>query len=387
MLLAQAISKTSGSLAEAQNTYKENVIVVNTWVTSVLTSSLPTLNQIPPDWQDFVDAYTKANQDALNWVNNVMARLLDVPDEVQNYNSIVTQLLSDAQSQANTLVSNPGDSMALQILQNDLKALTNQLNLVTAFISGAVSSLQQFKDVLPDMAVQLQAIADKSATDANADQQKIDTLKQDIANLQAEIKSLTASIVALAIVDGVALTLGTVATIAAWPFGALTWLVMGPAVAVASVFIALDSIKLVGDKAQLEADQQQVTGLTQDVATLQILAQNYTEMANQTSVVQDSLQSVLAAWQVLASDVSMAVNDIQSAIADAGSANFSAVVKDLDDAVLEWNAAYGQAGDLHLDLQVNNAELQIGMTADQVQAATASAQTLDIIQYYNQLTF
>lgn len=387
MLLAQAISKNTVSLAEAQNTYKENVIVVNTWVTSVLTSSLPTLQNIPPDWQDFVNAYTKANQDALSWVNNVMARLLDVPDEVQNYNSIITQLLQDAQQQANVLVKNPGDSMALQMLQNDLKGLTSQLNLVTAFISGAVSSLQQFKDVLPDMALQLQAIADKSAADAKADQGQIDTLKKDIANLQAEIKSLTASIVALAIVDGVALTLGTVATIAAWPFGALTWLVMGPAVVVASVFIALDSIKLVGDKAQLEADQQQVTGLTQDVATLQLLAQNYTEMANQTAVVQDSLQSVLAAWQVLSSDVGMAVNDIQSAIADAGSTNFTAVVKDITDALTEWNAAYDQAGALHLDLQVNNAELQIGMTADQVQAATASAKTLDIIQYYNQLQF
>jgi hypothetical protein len=104
-------------------------------------------------------------------------------------------------------------------------------------------------------------------------------------------------------------------------------------------------------------------------------------------VVQDSLQLVLAAWQVLASDVNMAINDIQAAIADAGSANFTAVVNDLDDAVLEWNAAYNQAGDLHLDLQVNNAELQIGMTAEQVQAATASAQTLDIIQYYNQIQF
>ena len=355
MLLAQAISKNTVSLAEAQNTYKENVIVVNTWVTSVLTSSLPTLQNIPPDWQDFVNAYIKANQDALNWVNNVMARLLNVPDEVQNYNSIIIQLLQDAQLQANNLVSNPSDSMALQMLKNDLNSLINQLNLVTTFISGAISSLQQFKDVLPDMAAQLQAIADKSAADAKADQSQIDKLKQDIANLQSEIKSLTASIIALSIVDGVALTLGVVATIAAWPFGALTWFVMGPAIAVASVYIALDSIKLTADKAQLEADQQQVTGLTQDVATLQILAQNYTEMANQTAVVQDSLQSVLAAWQVLSSDVGMAVTDINAALADAGSTNFNAVVKDLNNALNEWKAAYDQAGALHLDLQFNNA--------------------------------
>lgn len=56
MLLSHAIQKNVVSLAQAQNTYKENVIAVNILVTSVLTSSLPTLNNNPPDWQEFVTA-------------------------------------------------------------------------------------------------------------------------------------------------------------------------------------------------------------------------------------------------------------------------------------------------------------------------------------------
>ena len=108
MNLAHAIRKNVASLAQAQTTYKENVIAVNTLVTSVLTSSLPTLNNNPPDWTEYVTAYTAANADALGWVNNVMARLLDVPDEVQGYNPIISQLLTDAQAQATILKATPG---------------------------------------------------------------------------------------------------------------------------------------------------------------------------------------------------------------------------------------------------------------------------------------
>ena len=83
--------------------------------------------------------------------------------------------------------------------------------------------------------------------------------------------------------------------------------------------------------------------------------------------------------------MALAVNDIKTATADAGSANFTAVASDIDDAIVEWAAAYKQAGDLHLELNVNNAQLEVGMTQAQVLAATAAAPTVDIITYYNQV--
>jgi len=385
MLLAHAIRNNVVPLAQAQNTYKENVVAVNTLVTSVLTSSLPTLFQNPPDWQDFVNAYTTANGEALNWVNNVMARLLDVPDEVQGYNTIISQLLQDAKTQASTLINQPSNQTALQILNQDLTGLSNQLNIVVTFISGAVTNIQSFKDKLPDMAAQLQTIAQKSSKDADADQAQIDKLNADIARLQNEIKSLTASIIALGIVDGVALTIGVVTTIALWPVGAAVWFVMGPAVAVASTYIALDALQIKADKAQIEQDQQIITGLTADVATLHVLANNYADMASQAEAIETNLKAILAEWQTLESDVNAAIADIRTAISDASSANFKAVLNDINDAITEWNDAYAQAGSLHLDLQVNNAQLQIGMSSSDVQNALASGETLSIIEYYNRL--
>lgn len=383
--LALAIRRNSKSLAAAQTTYKQNVVAVNTVMTSVLTSSLPSLNQNPPDWSDFIAAYEQANGDALNWVNNVMARLLNVPQEVLGYNSVISQVLQDAKTQAQNLVAQPSNQTALAALNQDLNTLTGQLGLVTSFIVGAINALQQTSDNLPDMAQQLQTIATKSSNDANADQAQIDSLNQQISQLKDDIKSLTAAIIALGIADGIALTLGVAATIAAWPVGALVWFVLGPVVAVATTFIALDAEKIKADQASIQAKLSQITGITADVATLHVLANNFADMANQTEAIESSLQAVLAEWQTLESEVNAAVNDIRTAISDSSGANFTAVLNDVTQAITEWNDAYAQAGSLQLDMQVNNAQLQLGMSSSQVQSTLAGGQTVDLISYYNQV--
>jgi len=97
-------------------------------------------------------------------------------------------------------------------------------------------------------------------------------------------------------------------------------------------------------------------------AALQILSKNFTAMATEADDTEANPQAILAEWQALEADVALAVNDIKTAVTDAGSANFTAVVSDLDDAIVEWAAAYKQAGDLHLELNVNNAQLEVGMS-------------------------
>ncbi|MNG07310.1 hypothetical protein D3C84_906050 [compost metagenome] len=109
-------------------------------------------------------------------------------------------------------------------------------------------------------------------------------------------------------------------------------------------------------------------------------------MAAQSVAIEANLQAVLAEWQTLENDVNAAVTEIRTALSDASGSNFSAVLNDVNDAISAWNDSYAQAGSLQLDLQVNNANLQYGMSSAQVQTAMAGAQTVDLISYYNQVS-
>src|SRR5215475_8264544 len=123
MTIADAINAHMPSVAKAATSYKQDVVSVNALINSVLSSTIPTLNQVPPDFKDYTDAHVAAQTAALTWVNDVMARLLSVPENVQNYDTLLVALLNDAEQQATTLVGDPNNAVALQLLKNDLNGL------------------------------------------------------------------------------------------------------------------------------------------------------------------------------------------------------------------------------------------------------------------------
>jgi hypothetical protein len=383
--LSKAIGKGMPRFAATATTYQTNVCIVNTYCSNVMSSTLPVVPVQPKDWQSYVTAWETAETVALKWVNTCMARLLEVPQDVQNYNATINGLLQDAITQTNALIANPGNQAAKAALNNDLTALPQQLQLVEAFVTGAINALQGFQDQLPTMAAQLTQISNLAIADNKVDQQAIAALQQDINQLQSDIDSLTAAIIALAIADGVALTLGVVASIVAFPVGLLTWFVLGPAIAVATTYIALDAEQIKADKAKIDADQSNMSDLTASCSVLSTMSTTYSNLANQSQTIQTALQAVLAEWQILSGDIGVALSDIQAAINDEQTPNYPAVLADLQAAQTEWSAAYTQAGSLVLNLQVNTAPLQIGMSSSQVQSAVAGGQTLDLITYFNQV--
>lgn len=385
MLLAHAIKKNTSSLVQAQNNYKSNVITTNTFMTSVLTSQIPNLNYKPKDFPEYLTAFQKANVTALDWSNKVMAKLLTVPDEIVSYNDIIISLLNDAQAQTQTLKTYPNNSIALKILTNDLDTLSTQLSMVTGFISGAITNIEGVKNDLPDMAKELQSIANNAINDEKADKKQIDDLNKAIATLKSDINACTAAIVAAGIATGVSVTLGTIATIVAWPVGAVTWFFVAPVVAASIYVIAIDSIKIKNDKNEIEALQKEITGVTADVSTLSILAQNFTDMADQATKVQSNLQAVLDEWVILENDVNKAITEIKDSIVEKNEQKFNEILTDLSEATVAWNDAYTQAGALHLDLEVSDSNLELGMSSDEVKAAMASGKVVDIISYYNSL--
>ena len=384
--LSSTIRDRATALVDTQVTYKQQVVTVNQWVNGVVRSSLPVFpgSTQPADWQQYLDARTSALEASYNWVNDVLARLLSVPGEVITYNSEVTQLLADAANQATALQANPGNTAARTALTQDLQGLQSQLSLVSTFVSGALTQVQNFKDQLPAMSANLTTVANLATADSKVDATKIAQLVADINRLQSEIDGLIAAMVALGIADAAALTLGGIASIVAFPVGLVSWLFMGPIVAVATYELVMDGEKITADKQQIEADQANMDDLTQAVAALNLLANQYAGMVTAAEGVEQGLAAVLTEWQAFEADVAGAINEINTAVADESATNFAAVAADLQQAGAEWTAVYTQAGALEIDLQVNDANLTVGMSAAEVSSALAAGKVwTNPIEYFN----
>jgi hypothetical protein len=381
--LTQAISKNMPLLAQASSAYKINVVTVNTYVNNVLSSSLPTVTPEPTDWPAYVTAWEQASSEALKWVNQCMARLLSVPQDVENYNPIISALLADAITQTNTLINNPNNQAALAALCNDLNQIPSQLSLVETFIAGAIQALQNFQDVLPSMATQLQNLSQLAASDNKADQAQIAKLQVEVNRLQDDINSQIASIIGFGVVDVAAISLGIVASVMAFPVGLITWFVLGPAVAVATTYIALDAKQIVADKAAIRQTQGEMSDLTIACSVLATMSTTYGNLAKQSQTIQTALQAILAAWQTMAGDLTAAITDARTAISDKNANNFQGVLLDVQGAQTEWRATDAQAAGLVLNLQVNTAQLQVGMSQSTVAQTLQGGQVIPLVQYFN----
>ena len=387
MRLTDAFKSHSKKLGETTLTYQQNVATVNNQMVALFQTALPTLVAPPPDYAEFTDAYVKGKAAASTWTNSVMVALLNTPTEVTDYNTEIVGLLTDAQSQANILLLNPANTTALTCLKKDLHNVSRPLAAVESTILDTLARVNTFgADTLPTIAYELLDIANRSALDSDADQGQIDALNSEIKSLQADIDQKEAELITMGVMLGVTLIVGVALLYVGAEFVALDCLGMVAAIADTTYTIAMDSIAIKDDMRQISADRASMDQLTQDVSTLSTLANSYANLAEQTTALTTNLQAILSEWQALEADVNQAIADIDDAVFDVSLPDYTATLADINEALTEWNKAYVQAVNLFIPISYTNAEIQVGMSSEEVQAAMQTSTTIPITDYYALVT-
>ncbi|HEV7503891.1 MAG TPA: hypothetical protein VGS07_03170 [Thermoanaerobaculia bacterium] len=381
MLLSEAIAKNASNVAAAQLTYQQNVVAVTTAMFAVSQTSLPSLFFPPPNFSDFATALLAAKANALQWTNEVLAKLLDVPDDVANNNQVITQILSTCATFAQQLEQAPNPEI-LQALNADLTALSSQLGLMTTFISGALDQVTNFNNLLPTLTGQLNTLLDDFTQQENVDQDQINALQADITQLQSDISQQVQKIVDAAIAIGAALVLGSLADLT--PAGILVGVLVATVVVAAAIGIDLAVSAIESDKAQISADTTQMNEFTQDAAACMTQAGTFNTLVQQMAMVSSSLNAVLQQWTTLQEDINSAVMDVMQTTNDTSTAQFAAVLTDLQAALTEWTSVDQLAVSLKLTMNGTAATVQAGMPPQEVQAIVQSAPTPDIITFLNQ---
>lgn len=385
MGLRAAVRNNLVFLSSASEDYKNNVIQVSQYVSGVMNSNLPVLQSPVPDWDTYTTAYLSAKSSAMVWVNTVLERLNTVPGSILGYNDTVERLFNEAIADAEKLIKNPSDVSAKAFLLDEINLAIRKMDFFSDQVSDVIKTLQSFKDSLPQQAQELQTIANAAMQDQRADEEQIKALSRKIDEANREIKSLTSAIIGLAIADGVAVTLGVMAVAVAGPIGMVTWIFLGAAVAVASIYIAIDTAKIKALKSQIEQDQAAMSAFTADVAALTNTATVFRQFAAQAQAIEDNLQRIVDAWQVLNNELQAVEKDLTDASTDYTAEQWQIVKTDLEHAQADWNTFTASIGQLNVQILGNTARLELGMSPEDVESAVNSGQTEDFITYINQV--
>jgi hypothetical protein len=377
--LSAVLRKHAPTIQASEASYQQDVLDVCNCMSGIMAAALPLLNTLPANWAEIQNSYTQARSDALSWTNEVYGQLASTPHNVETYNTTLSALFDDAVKQADTLVANPNNSTAKTLLTADLTNIQSTLALINIFITSTQNSIDRFgSQTLSDAATSLQLVSYDAYEDYDIDQQKINDLKQQISDLQAEIVELAVEIGINAALVATEVTVGYVWAASLGPAGLI---LIGCSVAASATVIGLDAAKLVADQAALQVAQAELTATEQDATALQTTSDSFTTLANQTTALDTSIAGIASAWQALESDMTTAITDVNQAIVDEETTDFSEVYNDLVAAQAAWNEAYSASQLLYINVQGNPAQLNISMSQTQVSSALGQEPTVDFVHY------
>ena len=395
MLLSHALTTHKMTLTDAHTDYWTNVNFVTTTMASTLSCKMPSLLNPPADYNDYSIEYNQAKGYAINWTNQVLWRLTAQPQDVTGYNKLILDSFNQCKEDAEELLADPSDSFAAKDLSLSLTHLSTTLGHLLTEMSDVVTSIQNFGNQLPDLAATLQSIADRATNDEAVDQSQINALNDQIRHLNEEIRQLNRDII---VKSASIAALGVIGIAGAIPTGGASLLVSGLACGGLGYSIYLDQKQICADQTMVKEDYNDIQGLTQDVATLQTLSINFDELANNSTAAVDSLASVQQEWNALVTDLNCAVTDTRAALdqlkaeqsatdlnPEQASAQCQAILDDINAAIAAWDDAFAQATMLTIDMVGTSADIQFGMSGDQIQAAIDAAGSVDIITYLNAL--
>lgn len=364
------------------NDYVSNYIKVCEYVAAVNKSSLPALLVPVPHWDEYTKCLVDAKTAALKWTNEVAANLKALPDDIIAENGRVISLFNDAIDKCDKLIKDPTDKYYQDKLAKDLEHSADEIKGLCDEMKSVIDILHSFNDTLPAQAKNLQRIADLAMEDEKVDKAKIEELKKLISDANNEVASLSLAIAGLSIAIGAAVAISIVAVACAGPWGMATWIFTGAAIAAATTFIVLDGMKITELKQLIEANQKSMDNYTADVAALQLTAQIFSDLANQSKLIEDNMKYILSAWTALSVDLKAIGAEINEAQGNFDKSAWESVKTDFVSASSLWNAFIEKVKVLSLDnIDGNTCQLKLGMSQDQVKAAMDKGTEMDIIKY------
>ncbi len=302
--------------------YQQNLNKLETWLSALLTL-------VPIQ----VDGAAET-RDTQKWASEMMHQCKDDPHQLrQNYAAIADQLA--ALSSQN--INDQAEFVLIQLLQ--LHQQIGQKN----------NQLQQLQEVIPDLAVQVQQVMRQTQHDQQDYQTERQEQQHEIEHLQRDIRTFLASMTALVCTDVLAVLFGLFTTGMLWPFGALVWLILVPTMIVVGSLWYGDWVRMREDRQLLMQKKQLIVTLTAQMIEQETQLNHYEQWIAQTTSMQQRVGQILAAWQTLSSDIGMAIAQMRSVVRESTREHQLSALQHLEDAQVEWCAAYEQIEALCID--------------------------------------
>ncbi len=344
---------------------------VSAYVAGVQKVSMPDINfgKLPADvaknmpadpdklYKDVQKNLKTAQDNALNWSNNIEPNLTEIPQSIINFNAKFQSASSSISTWLGQLAN--GDTTNKANLLMTLKWLIGQIDAESAAITTEMNLIKQFNTQLTTDHNNFSSSNNSFTVLYNYEEKSIATLNTAIAGLKdalkAEQKAITASAVAAGVGGGLmvagAIGLATAETGVGLVIAGAA-IIVGLAAAITGIVELVKAINAkVATENEINADETAVSLLAAQASALLQVETSLKELVDLSSQALAAVQVILDTWGTLKAKISAVHDDLEKAQGpDLGKIT---AVFDISAAETQWADLHKFAGNMQTYVQRN----------------------------------
>lgn len=321
--------------------YLNAVSAVSAYAAAITATNLPVMTNAPGWYADFNTGWTAVKADAGEWTGGIAPNLMSTLAINRDDNQLVSDDLTNALTQINTLATDPNNQEAKKLLADILTLINGTVGGTPAAVAALQQQLVANRAALQNDAGKIATAISNAANQVGVDNAQVQQLLSDIGSLQNDIAAYNQVINTADIASKAGIAIGVVGI-----FVGLYSPVLGGAVITVGVVMIGGSYiaKIVLDKkiadanATILSDRGQITDLNAQVATLTQLQKNLNTLIKLSATADAAFGTINSFWAEFAADFQAFSAALTSTEADVGAARYAAAQADIKFCIDGWQA-------------------------------------------------
>lgn len=310
---------------------------VMAYVLGIGNTTLPSITNPPAWYSSFQTAFSDAQIHANGWFP-IATNLVSIPNSIAGYGIAFNASMCTINSLIPVLQADPTNAAALAGLKAQLSAMISQIRSYSQSAVTFNQSIQTFSSNLTADSTVLSSAVASSLQTQGVDQQQIQAFLDDIASLQAEIKTWQTVETAAAIAAGVGFFAGAVIAIFSFGIG-LAFGIVAAAAGITLMVVASNKISAL--KSSIDADTSNMNVLTQQVASLAAMNTQLDTLISLSQAAGTQVALVLQVWDELEAELNAVLTDLTNCNGDTSPLNLTELQTNLNTANQDWQTLVG----------------------------------------------
>lgn len=345
-----AVEKTPEEILEE---YRKNIAAINAYTLAIQKLNI-TVYGTTPDWytKDFKDKFVDSKVHAQSWLNNIMSRLLELPETIVDYDDFYQLYSGEIVDYCNMMLKDPKKDLSDKVIkhiQSLKKSVTERKGLIANLekeIDTYISTLDSDKKFFDQ--------AFKSACDTKkVDEGKLKEFKQHKKELEDEIKHLQEVVTGTGIAGGALLAVAPVGFFCG-PVGIIIGIFVTAAALALLITAIVESAVCSQKQTELTICVNQMDDMTRTVQSLETFCTGLNQVIKAAQQAKSAAQTIKGYWNELERQMEQLITDLQEGEKDVQKKLYKELINEITTTNEEWKKIVDTAkiyAELNMDIK------------------------------------